>query len=59
MRTKLVGLKNFKDFDDEKDTATLLIEIKAISYKYKGHRNHYLDLDDAKSKLYSYYQNPH
>ena len=37
MRDKLGGLKNFKDFDDEKDTATLLIEIKTISYKYKDH----------------------
>ena len=59
MRDKLVGLKHFKDFDNEKDTATLLIEIKAISYKYKGHRNPYLALDDAKLKLYSYYQKPH
>ena len=39
-RAKLIGLKNFKDFDDEEDTTTLLIEIKAIIYEYKGNRNH-------------------
>jgi len=56
MRANLVGLKYFKDFDNPKDSATLLMEIKAISYEYKGHNNPYLALDDAKTKLYSYHQ---
>ena len=36
-----------------------MVKIKAVLYEYKGHRNHYLDLDDTKIKLYSYYQKPH
>ena len=51
---KLVALKYFKDFDDPKDSATLLIEIKVISYEYKWHSNPYLAPDDAKTKLYSH-----
>ena len=39
MQPKLVDLKYFKDFDDLKDSATLLMETKSIYYEYKGHRN--------------------
>ena len=35
MREKLLGLKNFKDFEEDQDVATLLKEFKAISYEYK------------------------
>ena len=56
MRAKIVGLSNSKEFDDEKDPASLLREIKAVSYEYKGRRNHYLALDEAKTKIYKYYQ---
>ena len=34
LRANLVGLKNFKYFNDGKDTPTLLIEKKSISYEY-------------------------
>ena len=33
MRAHIIGLKTFKNFDDEKVSATLLKEIKAVSYK--------------------------
>ena len=56
MRAKLFMLSNFKSFDDVKDSAALLIEVKDILYKYKGHRKSYLVLNDAKIKLYTYIQ---
>ena len=59
MRAKLVGLNFLKDFDDYKDTASLLKKIKSILYEYKGHMNLYLALNDTKIKLYVCYQKPH
>ena len=56
MRAKLGAIKGFKDVEDTKKTATLLREIKGVSYEYDGHRNPYLALDDAKTKFYSYLQ---
>ena len=56
MRAHIIGLKTFKNFDDEKVSATLLKEIKAVSYKQKGDRNPYLALDDANSKIYRCFQ---
>ena len=35
------------------------MEVKAVSYRYKGHRNHYLTLDDANTMLYAYCQKSH
>ena len=48
MRLKIVGLKKFKEFDDEQDSANLLREIKAVLYKYNCYINPYLALDDTK-----------
>ena len=56
MRAKFGAIKDFKDAEDAKNCATLLREIKGVSYEYDGHRNLYLALDDAKTKFYSYLQ---
>ena len=47
-------MKKFQEFNDEKDSATLLKEIKVTSYEYEVHMNPYLVLDDTKTKLYGY-----
>jgi len=57
MMAKLIRLKRFESIDNKKDTASLLMEVKAVSYKYKGHRNPYLALNNAKPTLYAYDQN--
>ena len=54
MRAKLIGLKQFESIDNKKDTASLLMEVKAVSYEYKGLHNPYLALEDAKATLYAY-----
>ena len=59
MRAKLGAVENYLPINELKDSATLLSEIKGISYQYNGHRNLYLALDDAKSKYYAYYQKEH
>ena len=56
MRVQLIRLKEFKSIDDKKDTVSLLMEVKAVSYEYKGHRNLYLTLDNAKTTLCAYSQ---
>ena len=56
MRSKLIGLKQFESIDSNNDATSFLMEIKDISYEYKGYRNPYLALDDAKIALYIYYQ---
>jgi len=35
------------------------MEVKAVSYEYKGHHNPYLALDDANTNLYAYGQKPY
>ena len=59
MRGKLIRLKRFESIDNKKDTASLLMEAKVVSYEYKGHRNPYLALNDAKDTLYAYGQKPY
>ena len=39
MRSKLGVVANYTKNDDKKNSATLLREIKCISYKYDGHRS--------------------
>lgn len=56
MRAKLGAIPDFDVIEDDKNSANLLREVKGISYEYDGHRNPYLALDDAKTKIYKYYQ---
>ena len=56
MRVKLTVIKEFDEIKEEKDTASLLREVKGILYKYDGHQTPYLALDDAKTNVFSYYQ---
>ena len=48
-RAKLGGTKNFNKIEEEKDSITLLREIKDVAY----HRNPYLVLDNAKTKYFT------
>ena len=49
-RAKLRGIKGFNKTEEEKDSTTILHEIKDVAYKYNGHRNLYLVLDNSKTK---------
>ena len=59
MRAKLIVLEYFEQFDNTNNAAKLLMEVKAVLYKYKGHHNPYLALNSAKSTIHSYFQNPY
>ena len=56
MHAKLGPIEGFDAIEDNKNSANIIREVKGISYKYDGHCNLYLVLDDAKTKYYEYYQ---
>ena len=47
-------MKDFKTIEEERCSATLLCEIKRVSYEYDGYRNLYLVLDIAKAIFFKY-----
>ena len=57
--TNIVALKHFKKINSGNNTAALLIEVKAVLYKYNGHHSPYLTLYDTNSDLYVYNQKLH